>query len=121
MALLSGDSWVVKTLKETIKDTAATGLYKHNNFDKAGETPKTLTAKKQCGFFADESIREEFLQIRDAIANLQVPRLNILWVVKLGEHSRLVPAGLALVNTKQTIVKLGARVNLLAASPEDTS
>ena len=47
------------------------------------------------------SIREEFLQIRDAMANIvgekagehrHSPRLNILWVVKLGEHRRLVPA-----------------------------
>ena len=75
-----------------INDTGATGLYKHPNFDKAGEAPKTLTGKKQCGFFPDDSIREEFLQIRHAMANLQVPRLNILWVVKLGEHRRLVPA-----------------------------
>ena len=124
VALLSGDSWSVKTLKDIIKDTGAAGLYKHPNFDKAGEAPKTLTAKKQCGFFADDSIREEFLQIRDAMANLvgekagehrHSPRLNILWVVKLGEHRRLVPAGLALINTKQTIVTVGARVNLLAA------
>ena len=104
-------------------------MYKHPNFDKAGEAPKTLTAKKQCGFFADDSIREEFLQIRDAMANLvgsrqirdekagehrHLPGLNILWVVKLGEHRRLVPAGLALINTKQVIVTVGARVNLLA-------
>ena len=126
VALLSCDSWSVKTLKDIINDTGATGLYKHPNFDKAGQAPKTLTAKKQCGFFADDSIREEFLQIRDAMANLQAanvqaPRLNILWVLKLGEHRRLVPAGLALVNTKQIIVKVGTPVNLLAASPEDTS
>ena len=72
------------------------------------------------------------MQIRDAMANLvgekagehrHLPRLNILWVVKLGEHRRLVPAGLALINTKQTIVNsgVGARVNLLAASTSWTS
>ena len=97
----------------SINSTKATGLYKHNNFER-GEAPKAFIVRKPCGFCADDAIREEFLQIRDAIAEPKGSRLNFLWAMKLDEKRRLIPAGLALINPKQIIVKLGSPVNLFA-------
>ena len=118
VALHSPDGFVVKTLKEAVKETNATHLYKHNKFAQKGLAPANIVATKKAGFFPGDSCREEFLAIRDAVAGSKNSLAQLVWTLKFESSAgRLVPDGLALINTKQVIVKTDVGSDLLCEPP----
>ena len=114
VALHSPDGFVVKTVKDAVKETNACQLYKHAKFTQKGVAPSNIVVTKKTGFFPEDIFREEFFAIRDAVAGDPNSLVQLVWTLKLDEKaSRLVPEGLALITTKQIIVKTDIGVGLL--------
>ena len=89
----------VMSLGDVIKSSDAEALFAHGSFPK-GSPPSTFQSKKGMAFIPKET--EEFAKIKTAVENSG--KLDLLWVVR-AKDKKVGPKGLAIVNTKQVIVK----------------
>jgi len=117
VALRTKDGFAMKSLKDAVKETNCTHVYKHKKFEKKGLAPAQIVATKKCGFFPGDGAREEFLAIRDALAQSGTSEKSLtqlVWTLKFdNDHQRLVPDGLVLITTKQILVKVGEPIDLI--------
>ena len=110
------EGFTVGTLKDIVEQSGASVMFRFGTFPAPGKVPNALAASHpqgKMGFHPPGADAENFVALRDALAAQgSKASARLVWIVTV-KDGKIMPAGTALVNSKQVTVKAASPTPLI--------